>query len=229
LADDLGLDPSSVLRDLEISVLRADPALDLNNGGAQPNASPPGPSPADIITTEAAVAQLPSGGGYFVGRARDVAALDALWTDKSTATVLVVTGPPGVGKTATAIHWARTHLDRFPDGQLYLDLRMQAGRLAKAGRGELAVPLPIGYVRRPNGEVVFDPDEQVQSVVRLVFRLFDELGTVNAVLRYLVDHQVQMGILLRSGLAKGDLVWRRPSRAGVQNMLRNPAVERRSV
>jgi hypothetical protein len=66
-------------------------------------------------------------------------------------------------------------------------------------------------------------------VVRLVFRLFDELGTVNAVLRYLVDHQVQMGILLRSGLAKGDLVWRRPSRAGVQNMLRNPAVERRSV
>lgn len=52
--------------------------------------------------------------------------------------------------------------------------RMQAGRLAKAGRGELALPLPIGYARRPNGEVVFDPDEQVQSLVRLVFRLFSE-------------------------------------------------------
>jgi DNA invertase Pin-like site-specific DNA recombinase len=101
--------------------------------------------------------------------------------------------------------------------------RMQAGRLAKAGRGELALPLPIGYVRRLNGEVAFDPDEQVQSVVRLVFRLFGELGTVNAVLRYLVDHQVQLGMRLRGGPDKGELVWRSPNRVSVQNLLRNPA------
>src|SRR6185369_14947942 len=31
--------------------------------------------------------------------------------------------------------------------------RMASGRLAKASRGELAVPLPAGYVRRPSGEV----------------------------------------------------------------------------
>ena len=64
--------------------------------------------------------------------------------------------------------------------------RMASGRLAKAGRGELAVPLPAGYARRPSGEVALDPDEQVQAVIRLVFRLFDELGTVHAVLRFLV-------------------------------------------
>jgi hypothetical protein len=50
---------------------------------------------------------------------------------------------------------------------------MAAGRLAKAGRGELAVPLPAGYARRPSGEVALDPDEQVQAVIRLVFRLFE--------------------------------------------------------
>ena len=59
---------------------------------------------------------------------------------------------------------------------------MQAGRIAKARRGELAIPLPIGFARRPSGEVVLDPDEQVRSVVRLVFDLFGRLGTVGAVL-----------------------------------------------
>ncbi len=76
---------------------------------------------------------------------------------------------------------------------------MASGRLAKAGRGELAVPLPAGYVRRPSGEAALDPDEQVQAVVRLVFRLFEELGTVHAVLRFLVEHQVQGEHLFRPG------------------------------
>ena len=35
--------------------------------------------------------------------------------------------------------------------------RMLSGKLAKAERGELAVPLPIGYVRRPSGEVNLRP------------------------------------------------------------------------
>src|ERR1700759_4890506 len=60
-----------------------------------------------------------------------------------------------------------------------------AGR-ARPGRGELAVPLPAGYARRASGEVALDPDEQVQAVIRLVFRLFDELGTAHAVLWFLV-------------------------------------------
>ena len=101
--------------------------------------------------------------------------------------------------------------------------RMASGRLAKAGRGELAVPLPAGYARRPSGEVALDPDEQVQAVVRLVFRLFDELGTVHAVLRFLVEHQVQIGMRERSGPGKGEVVWRAPHQQGLVNMLRNPA------
>jgi DNA invertase Pin-like site-specific DNA recombinase len=101
--------------------------------------------------------------------------------------------------------------------------RMWSGRLAKARRGELAVPLPAGFVRRPSGEVALDPDEQVQAVVRLVFDLFERLGTVNAVLCFLADNHIQLGVRVREGRERGELSWRRPSRAGVQNMLRNPA------
>ena len=101
--------------------------------------------------------------------------------------------------------------------------RMWSGRLAKARRGELAVPLPAGFVRRPSGEVALDPDEQVQAVVRLVFDLFERLGTVNAVLCFLADNHIQLGVRVREGPERGELSWRRPSRAGVQNMLRNPA------
>jgi DNA invertase Pin-like site-specific DNA recombinase len=101
--------------------------------------------------------------------------------------------------------------------------RMASGRLAKAGRGELAVPLPAGYARRPSGEVALDPDEQVQAVIRLVFSLFEQLGTVHAVLRFLVEHQVRIGMRERSGPGKGEVAWRAPHQQGLVNMLRNPA------
>jgi DNA invertase Pin-like site-specific DNA recombinase len=101
--------------------------------------------------------------------------------------------------------------------------RMWSGRIAKARRGELAVPLPAGLVRRPSGEVVLDPDEQVRSVVGLVFDLFERLGTVGAVLGFLADNRIQLGVRLREGPGRGELAWRRPSRAGVTNVLRNPA------
>jgi len=103
-----------------------------------------------------------------------------------------------------------------------LQQRLRQGRLSKARRGELAVPLPIGYARRPSGEVTLDPDEQVQAVVRLIFRKFEELGTLNAVLRYLVTQQIQIGLRLREGPSRGELVWRRPNRQTLQNLLRNP-------
>ncbi len=110
------------------------------------------------------------------------------------------------------------------EAELYLiKQRMWSGRLAKARRGELAVPLPTGFVRRPSAEVALDPDEQVQAVVRLVFDLFERLGTVNAVLCFLADNHIQLGVRLREGPERGELQWRRPSRTGLQNMLRNPA------
>ncbi len=101
--------------------------------------------------------------------------------------------------------------------------RMLSAKRAKAERGELVLALPVGYVRRLSGEAAFDPDEQAQHVVRLIFAAFARLGTLNAVLRYLVEHEIQLPVRARSGPAKGDLEWRRPTRETLQNMLRNPA------
>jgi DNA invertase Pin-like site-specific DNA recombinase len=103
-----------------------------------------------------------------------------------------------------------------------LKQRMLAGKQAKARRGELAIPLPTGYVRRPSGEAALDPDEQVQTVVRLIFAKFAELGTLHGVLRWLVDHDVELGVRLRAGPDKGELTWRRPNRMTLQNMLHSP-------
>jgi DNA invertase Pin-like site-specific DNA recombinase len=109
------------------------------------------------------------------------------------------------------------------EAELYLiRQRMLSARLAKAERGELAIPLPIGYVRRPSGEVILDPDEQAQHVVRLVFGAFRRLGTLNGVLRYLVDRQVQLPVRVHDGPSKGELEWRRPTRETLQIMLHNP-------
>jgi hypothetical protein len=103
-----------------------------------------------------------------------------------------------------------------------LKQRMHQGALSKARRGELTFALPVGYVWRRPGAIAFDPDEEVQHVVRLVFRLFDELGTLGGVLRYLARHGVRLGVRVREGPGKGDLVWRRPNRPTVQMMLKHP-------
>jgi DNA invertase Pin-like site-specific DNA recombinase len=109
------------------------------------------------------------------------------------------------------------------EAELYLlKQRLHQGKLNKARRGELAFALPIGYVRRPSGEVVFDPDEQVQQVVKLIFQKFEELGTLHGLLRYLDKHSIELGVRVREGPGKGELQWRRPNRMTLQGLLKNP-------
>lgn len=70
--------------------------------------------------------QLPAAPGRFAGRADALGWLDARAfgpeCDAAPA-VLAIRGTAGVGKTALALHWAHHVTDRFPDGQLYVDLR----------------------------------------------------------------------------------------------------------
>ena len=75
--------------------------------------------------------------------------------------------------------------------------RLDQGRLNKAKRGELSVSAPIGYFRAENGKIVKDPDEQIRHVVDLIFQKFDEYGSASAVLRYLVKHQIKIGVRSR--------------------------------
>jgi DNA invertase Pin-like site-specific DNA recombinase len=104
-----------------------------------------------------------------------------------------------------------------------LRLRLDAGRLSKAKRGELIHHLPTGLVRDSDGQVHFDPDVSVQERIRLVFDKFFELESMQKVLRYLAKNDLQLPRRQTSGLHAGDVLWRAPSISAITGILKNPA------
>ena len=104
LADELGADPGHALRELHRKILTADPELD---------------PPPEVAVPR----QLPAAPRWLVGRDRESAALTRAVAGGGTVPVCAIGGPAGVGKTALALRWAHDHLARFPDGQVYVDLR----------------------------------------------------------------------------------------------------------
>ncbi|MFG1807455.1 BTAD domain-containing putative transcriptional regulator [Streptomyces sp. NPDC049040] len=142
LADELGTDPGQDLQHLHQRILTADPSLAL-------------PSTAVVLGPESVVVphQLPAAANPLVGRARETAALTAQVESAAVAGSVVITsvdGTAGIGKTALALHWAHQARDRFPDGQLYVNLRgfdprAQAMDPAEAVRGFLDA---LGVVRQ---------------------------------------------------------------------------------
>ena len=97
--------------------------------------------------------------------------------------------------------------------------RLTAGLIAKAERGELALTLPVGFVRDPSGVVVKDPDMAVQERLGLVFQIFLKFRTVAKVMRLLNER----GLDLPRRDRHGDLRWTRATVSAVAAILKNPA------
>ena len=104
-----------------------------------------------------------------------------------------------------------------------LRLRLDAGRLSKAKRGELVHHLPTGLVRTANGSVIIDPDKSVEDRIHLVFTKFKKLGSGSQVLRYFVRNQLQLPRRQSSGLYAGDVLWKPPTLSALHSILKNPA------
>jgi DNA invertase Pin-like site-specific DNA recombinase len=101
--------------------------------------------------------------------------------------------------------------------------RMQASRLNRARRGEWLGQTPPGYVIGPDSKLQFDPDEQVQNVIRLILDQFAGLGSLSGLLRYLRQHHIELPYRVPAGPNRGQLLWHRPHRETLRNLVRRPA------
>ena len=104
-----------------------------------------------------------------------------------------------------------------------IKIRLHQGERQKAARGELRLPLPAGLVHNRDGSVTFNPDEEVQERLRLVFAKFRELRSAKAVMRYLRGSNLLVPVRPLLGSAPHDVVWRAADSARVVQILKNPA------
>ena len=136
LVDELGLEPGPYLRRLHQDILQnRGNASDGHPKPPEPQKPAESPKPAEpqkhpqppILEAKPVVPrQLPAHTPYFVGRTTELDRLTTLGTTSrqpGTVMISVINGSAGIGKTTLAVYWAHRAARRFPDGQLYVNLR----------------------------------------------------------------------------------------------------------
>ena len=98
--------------------------------------------------------------------------------------------------------------------------RLQANKRAAAERGELRTPLPVGLVHDDAGEVVIDPDAEVQAAIRDVFAAFAACGSAYAVVAAFSGRRFPLRAY--GGAWAGQLRWGKLTHARVLGILKNP-------
>jgi DNA-binding SARP family transcriptional activator/tetratricopeptide (TPR) repeat protein len=161
LVTELGVEPGPGLRDLYQRILSADPALAVPGPGrpaeAEPGAAPP--------------RELPAAVPGFTGRGTELQALSRqldLPGEQAPGTVVIsaIGGTAGVGKTALAVHWAHQVAGRFPDGQLYVNLRgYDPGQPADSAEALARLLRALGL---PGPDIPPDPEDRASRYRSLV-------------------------------------------------------------
>src|SRR3954451_18493060 len=99
--------------------------------------------------------------------------------------------------------------------------RLQGARRAAAERGELRLPLPVGYVYDDDAKIVIDSDEEVRAAVADVFACFEQTGTAFGVVKAFADRRFPARAY--GGAWAGQVRYCRLSHTRAQTVLRNPA------
>lgn len=114
--EEIGLELGTDLQTLHDSILQDEfPQLDV-----------PGIVAPQREVRQTVPSQLPESNAYFIGRSREQWLMDDVLLDGSAQNpppIAYITGSPGIGKTSLAVNWAHRTAHRFPDGQLFADLR----------------------------------------------------------------------------------------------------------
>ncbi len=103
-----------------------------------------------------------------------------------------------------------------------LRARLQGGIRSKARRGELASPLPVGFVYDEESRVRLDPDEQVRKSLSLFFQAFRRIGSAFGTVRWFGEQGLSFPRRLRKGPRKGELVWGELVHSRALQVLHNP-------
>jgi DNA-binding SARP family transcriptional activator/Tfp pilus assembly protein PilF len=212
LAEELGTEPGTDLQELHHRILTADPTLDAP-APAWPTAG--GPEPAAAGGPEPVVPrELPAGIRHFTGRGGELKELTTLLdqADEEIPAVVIsaIGGTAGVGKTALAVRWAHQVAERFPDGQLYVNLRGYDPAQPMTATGALA-----GFLRAlgvDGQDIPAEEDERAahyRSLLagRRLLVLLDNAGTV-AQVRPLLPGSPGCVVLVTSRNALAGLVAR---------------------
>jgi len=111
----------------------------------------------------------------------------------------------------------------FAQAELHIiRARLHGGKLNKANRGELRVPLPVGFVYEDD-KIVIDPDKEVQGAVRTVFELFSKEATAYGVVRRFQEAGLHFPRRSYGGVWNGRLIWGRLTHSRVLGVLANPS------
>ncbi|WP_437088131.1 AfsR/SARP family transcriptional regulator [Streptomyces sp. enrichment culture] len=167
LVAELGIEPGAPLRELHDRILAADGSLDPapavgETGPPQASADVPERPHADLRTVPGVTrpAQLPADLPSFTGRRTELAQVQALLpadgAAPSTVVISAIGGMAAIGKTTLAVHWAHQIAHRFPDGQLFINLRgfdpvdpmVPPGEAVRTFLDALDVPpqrIPVGF------------------------------------------------------------------------------------
>ena len=100
--------------------------------------------------------------------------------------------------------------------------RQRGGLINKARRGELRYILPVGLVYDTEGQVILDPDRQVQDAVRLLFQTFLRTGVARQVVRYFRDKKLLFPRRMHYGPHKGEVIWHPLLLKQTVSVLHNP-------
>ncbi len=125
LIEELGVEPGPALRQLHEQMLRGE-TLTMSPG--HPGGTAATAPRHQVRATHVSPRELPADVRGFAGREDALAALDELLLDgvdglPGPVVISAIAGTAGIGKTALAVRWAHRVVGRFPDGQLYVNLR----------------------------------------------------------------------------------------------------------
>lgn len=103
----------------------------------------------------------------------------------------------------------------------FLRERMRGGLMNKVGRGELRIPIPIGYMY-DGGQVIKDPDIEIQRAVELAFEVFHRQGAATRVVDHFKNNGLKFPYKSGNGFHNWDTEWKALDYGTVLRLFHNP-------